>query len=136
MAKENIPPADDLPTLGDLELRVMQLIWAEQPCTERSIWDLLRQEREIGRTTVLKTIQRLEAKGMLAREPGPGPVQFRAAVEPQRLLPSLVDRFVANTLAGSPAALVSYLAGQEKLSAKDLAALRAIAKKLDADAPE
>jgi len=128
--------AKELPTLGELELRVMQLIWHEQPCTERAIWDLIRQERNVGRTTVLKTIQRLEAKELLERVAANGPVQFRAVVESQRLLPSLVERFVTNTLAGSPAALVSYLAGQEKLSAKDLAALRAIARKLDVDSAE
>lgn len=128
--------AKELPTLGELELRVMQLIWSEQPCTERAIWDLIRQERNVGRTTVLKTIQRLEAKELLERVAANGPVQFRAVVESQRLLPSLVERFVTNTLAGSPAALVSYLAGQEKLSAKDLAALRAIARKLDIDSAE
>jgi predicted transcriptional regulator len=128
--------AKEIPTLGELELRVMQLIWNEQPCAERTIWDLIRQERNVGRTTVLKTIQRLEAKGLLKRVAADGPVQFHAVVEPQRLLPSLVERFVTNTLAGSPAALVSYLAGQEKLSAKDLAALRAIARKLEADSAE
>jgi hypothetical protein len=58
-------------------------------------------------------------------------VRFRATFEPQRLLPSLVQRFVEGTLGGSFAPLVACLAGQEKLSAKDLAALKAIARKLD-----
>jgi BlaI family transcriptional regulator, penicillinase repressor len=122
--------AKELPTLGELEIRVLALVWHQQPCTERTIWDLARKERAVGRTTVLKTMQRLEAKGLLVRVPGEVPVQFRAAVEPQRLLPSLVERFVERTLGGSTAPLVAYLADQDKLSAKDLAALRAIARKL------
>lgn len=120
-----------LPTLGQLEVGVLQQIWQRQPCTERAIWDQLRAARKIGRTTVLKTIQRLEAKGLLARVPGPGPVQFRATVEPDRLLPSLVSRFVEATFGGAYGPLVACLADQQKLSAKDLAALRAIARKLD-----
>jgi len=122
--------AKELPTLGELEVRVLSLVWDEQPCAERRIWDLVRKDHAVGRTTVLKTMQRLEAKGLLVRVPGEGPVQFRAAIEPQRLLPSLVERFVARTLGGSPAPLLAYLADQERLSAKDLAALRAIARKL------
>jgi predicted transcriptional regulator len=125
--------AKELPTLGELEVRVLGLVWHEQPCAERRIWELVRQERDVARTTVLKTMQRLEAKGLLVRVPGPGPVQFRAAIDQRRLLPSLVERFVERTLGGSTAPLVAYLADHEKLSAKDLAALRAIARKLAAD---
>jgi predicted transcriptional regulator len=120
----------ELPSLGELEIRVLQLVWQEQPCTERTIWELVQQERSVGRTTVLKTMQRLEGKGLLVRETGEGPVRFRAAVGEQRVLPALVRRFVERTLAGSPEPLVAYLADSTKLSAKDLAALRAIAKKM------
>ncbi len=120
----------DLPSLGELEIRVLQLVWREQPCTERQIWDLVRLERAIGRTTVLKTMQRLEAKGLLVRDGKETPVRFRAAVEERRVLPALVRRFVERSLAGSPEPLVAYLAGSTKLSAKDLAALRAIARKV------
>lgn len=122
------------PTLGDFELAVLQLVWREQPCTERRIWDLVREERDVGRTTVLKTMQRLEAKGLLVRVGGTNPVEFRAAIQEQRLMPKLVERFVEHTLGGSTAPLVAYLADQKKLSAKDLAALRSIARKL-ADEP-
>lgn len=124
------------PTLGESEVAILQVIWSEQPCTERQVWDRLRADREIGRTTVLKTIQRLEAKGVLARIPDTAPVQFRARFEAQRLLPSLVGRFVEQTLGGSFGPLVAYLADQQKLSAKDLAALRAIARKLESETTE
>lgn len=124
------------PTLGDLEVAILQTIWGAQPCTERQVWERLRAEREIGRTTVLKTIQRLEAKGVLARVPDTAPVQFRARFEPQRLLPSLVGRFVEQTLGGSFGPLVAYLADQRQLSAKDLAALKAIARKLENEASD
>lgn len=120
----------DLPSLGELEIRVLQLVWQEQPCTERQVWDLVRAQRPIGRTTVLKTMQRLEAKGLLVRDAKEAPVRYRAAVEERRVLPALVRRFVERTLAGSFEPLVAYLADSEKLSSKDLAALRAIAKKV------
>jgi len=125
--------AKELPSLGDLELQVLRVVWQEQPCTERAVWEQIRAERDVGRTTVLKTIQRLEAKKLLARLAGAGSVQYRAAVAESRVLPAIVRRFVQGTLAGSLEPLVSYLASSEKLSAKDLAALRAIARKMAAD---
>jgi predicted transcriptional regulator len=122
-----------LPSLGELEVAVLNRFWQQQPCSERQIWDTLRGERKVGRTTILKTIQRLEAKGLLVRVPDTVPVQFRAAVEPERLLPRLVSRFVETTFGGAYGTLVACLADRKKLSAKDLAALRAIARKLDDD---
>ena len=119
-----------LPTLGELELRVLRLVWEHQPCTERAVSDFVRQEREVARTTVLKTVQRLEAKGLLVRVAGSNPVQFRAAVEERRLVPELVSRFVENVLGGSADPLVAYLTDSRKLSARDLEALRAIARKM------
>ncbi len=128
--------AKDLPSLGELEIRVLRLVWQQQPCTERQITDAIQQERSLARTTVLKTIQRLEAKGLLARLPGGGPVRFRASVPERNVLSALIGRFVESVLGGSAEPLVAYLAGSEKLSAKDLETLRNICRKIDRDAEE
>ena len=122
--------AKNIPSLGELEVRVMQLVWREQPCTERTIWELIRENRAIGRTTVLKTIQRLESKKLLVRVKDTSPVQFRAAAAEERVLPELVARFVQGVLGGSSDALVAYLGNSKDLSVKDLAALRKIAAKI------
>lgn len=122
--------AKSLPTLGELEIHVLRHVWEHQPCTERTISDLIRADRDVARTTVLKTMQRLESKGLLVRVPGEGPVQFRAAVEERRVLPALIRRFINHVLGGSAEPLVAYLADEPKLSAKDLEALREIAKKI------
>src|SRR5262249_21182193 len=92
--------AKELPSLGELEIRVLRLVWQQQPCTERQITDVIQQEREVGRTTVLKTVQRLEAKGLLARVTGEGPVRFRATIDEEHGLPALIGRFVEGVLGG------------------------------------
>lgn len=122
--------AKALPTLGELELRVLRCVWEHQPCTERQVSDLIQAERDVARTTVLKTMQRLEAKRLLTRVPGDGPVRFRAAIDQKRLLPDLIRKFVDHVLGGSAEPLVAYLADSEKLSAKDLETLRTIARKI------
>lgn len=120
-----------LPTLGELEIAVLRLVWREQPCTERQISDLLQQERPVARTTVLKTMQRLEAKGLLKRLPGESPVRFKAVHDAKRVLPELVRRFVERVLGGQSNPLVAYLADSERLSDEDVAALEDIARKID-----
>jgi BlaI family penicillinase repressor len=123
-----------IPSLGELELQVLRLVWREQPCTERRVTELVQEDRPVARTTVLKTMQRLEEKGLLARDEGPGrgPIQYRASVEEKSVLPALIQRFVERVLGGSEAPLAAYLAESDRhrLSAKDLEALRAIARKI------
>ena len=57
----------------------------------------------------------------------------RASIQEHKVLPTLIGRFVESVLGGSAEPLVAYLAGSEKLSAKDLEALRSICRKLDKD---
>jgi len=123
--------AKELPSLGELEIRVLRLVWEHQPCTERVVSDIIQSEREVARTTVLKTMQRLEGKGFLARAAGEGPVKFRAVLDRKRVLPALVSRFVDTILGGSADPLVAYLADSVKLTASDLESLRTIARKLE-----
>lgn len=126
--------AKSIPSLGDVEVQVLRLIWREQPCPERRVTELMQAERPVARTTVLKTIQRLEEKGLLVRETpsGRGPIHYRAALEERSVLPALIRRFVERVLGGSDAPLAAYLAesGNDRLSAKNLEALRDIARKI------
>jgi BlaI family transcriptional regulator, penicillinase repressor len=122
--------ADPVITLGEFQMQVLRLVWQHQPCTERHISSLVQQSRPVRRTTVLKVLQRLVAKGLLFRVPGERPILFRAALEEKRLLSGLTGRFVERVLGGSTGPLVAYLAESGKLSAKDLKALRAIAEKI------
>lgn len=117
----------DLPSIGELEIQVLQEIWRQQPCSERQVWDAVRQRREIGRTTVLKTIQRLEEKKLLRRVSGDSPIKFRALVKPQRVLTQLVRRFVDSVLGGAVDPLVNYLDGAKHLSPEDAQKLAEIA---------
>ncbi len=58
-------------------------------------------------------------------------MQYRAVVDKRRFLPAVVRRFVDRTLAGSLEPFVAYLADSKSLSAKDLAALKSIVKKME-----
>jgi BlaI family transcriptional regulator, penicillinase repressor len=122
--------AKPLPSLGEYEIQVLRLVWQHQPCTERQISDLIQKDRAVARTTVLKTLQRLEAKGLLVRVPQETPIRFRAALDESRVIPTLVGRFVDRMLGGSFGPLVACLADSRKLSDKDMKALQAIAKKI------
>ena len=71
------------PHLTDLERLAMERVWASGEATVRAVLESLNEDRSRAPrayTTVLTIMQRLEAKGMLARRPGDGPVVFRPAI--------------------------------------------------------
>ena len=49
-------------------IQVLRLVLSDHPCTDRQITKLVQQDRPVARTTVLKTMQRLEEKGLLKRD--------------------------------------------------------------------
>jgi BlaI family penicillinase repressor len=51
----------NLPDLGDLELEVMQLVWAHAPVTAEAVRE--RLERPLKESTVRTVLRRLEDKG-------------------------------------------------------------------------
>jgi predicted transcriptional regulator len=122
--------AKSIASLGEFEIKVLRLVWQNQPCTERQISDMVKKDRAVARTTVLKTLQRLEAKGLLARAPGEPPVRFRAVADERRVVPALIGKFVDGMLGGSPGPLLAYFADSGKLSDKDLKTLQTIVQKI------
>ncbi len=119
-----------IPYLGDFELRVLQLVWENEPCMERQISDLVMKERPVARTTVLKTMQRMAAKGVLVRDQSQTPIRFRAAIPQQQMLPELINRFVELVLRGSAEPLLADFGSSDRRSAQDLQTLKANARKV------
>ena len=86
------------PHLTDLERLAMERVWALGEATVRAVLEGLNEDRSRAPrayTTVLTIMQRLEAKGMLARRPGDGPVVFRPAVARDVYLGARVDAEVS-----------------------------------------
>lgn len=56
--------SDDLPELGELELKVMQLVWAHAPITAELVRE--RLDRRLKESTVRTVLRRLEEKGFVS----------------------------------------------------------------------
>lgn len=54
--------------LGELETAVMEVLWREPELTVNQVEERLQQRRQIARTTVLTTLDRMHRKGYLTRE--------------------------------------------------------------------
>jgi predicted transcriptional regulator len=77
MAKRT-DPMEDL--LGPLEQDVMEVVWDLGEATVRDVHERLVAQRKIAYTTVMTTMTRLAAKGLLARDTGSLAHRYRPAI--------------------------------------------------------
>jgi predicted transcriptional regulator len=125
-------PADrSLPT--GAELQILRVLWRSGPATVREVHDALGPRRRTGYTTVLKLLQIMHQKGLVTRDEAERSHIYRArigeSVTQRRLLRDLADR----AFGGSAASLAMQALSTEKASAEDLAEIRRLLDRKDAE---
>jgi BlaI family penicillinase repressor len=81
---------DDLPELGELELKVMQLVWAHAPITAELVRE--RLDRRLKESTVRTVLRRLEEKGFVSHSIEGRTYVFSATHDRQRVAANAVHR--------------------------------------------
>ncbi len=119
------------PTLGDLELEVLKVVWEEQPCQVSRVAEVMSDRGGYARTTVLTVMQRLTEKGFTKRRKRQGIYHYSMKKNREYVLTGLIDRFVDTVLDGSPSPIVAYLVDSGNLTPKQADTLRAIVRDLE-----
>lgn len=122
--------------LGELELAVLKTIWEHQPCTVQQVAKILGKRRGCARTTVLTVMQRLHAKDFLKRRKVGKVFHYVPTEGRNKVMSRLIGQFLDKVLDGSALPFVTYLTERKDLTQEQVAALRAIAKKLESKQKE
>lgn len=114
-------PAIPLPT--EAELEILNVLWSAGPSTVREVHNAL-SSKQTGYTTVLKQMQVMAEKGLLARSE-----RFRSHVYEARIPKEQTQRQLARNLLqrafdGSAKNLVLGVLSSQKVSARELAEIR------------
>lgn len=96
--------------LGPLEQEVMDVAWRLGDATVRDVHDELSKGRRIAYTTVMTTMTRLAAKGMLQRDTAGLAHRYRPAVSRDNYARSAVGEVLSWLLERYPEPAASYLA--------------------------
>ena len=118
--------------LGDSELETLRFVARNPRCTVREACDHFAAANGWGRTTVLKTLDRLRQKGLLEREEVEGVFRYRSTASDAEIQESLVHQFLAGSMEGSLKSFVSYLHTYPNLSKEDIQELRKLVDDLEA----
>jgi BlaI family transcriptional regulator, penicillinase repressor len=114
-----------LPDLGDLELEVMQLVWAHAPVTAEAVRE--RLERPLKESTVRTVLRRLEDKGYVTHTVEGRTYVYQAAAPRGRVAAKAVQRIVDWFCNGS---MEEVLVGMVDASMLDQRQLRLLADKV------
>lgn len=113
--------------LFDSELKVMEIIWKNEPVSAKQISLIATEAIGWNKNTTYTVIKKLEAKGFIKREE-PGFV-CTAVFTKDEILKSETQSFVNRFFGGSKKALFSALLDDEKLSENDLKELHEMLEK-------
>jgi BlaI family penicillinase repressor len=115
----------------DAELAVLQVLWEQGAASRRQLTDRLYPDGSPSYyTTVQKLLERLEAKGYVAQEQGPGVLTFRATVSRDDLISRRLLDVAEKLCEGSVTPLLINLVRSNRLSAEDLRELRTVLEQL------
>ena len=120
--------------LGEKESALLAWVAHHAPASAAEIVAGWGAQQNVARTTVTTMLERLRAKGYLKRDKVGGTYAYAPLDAHEAQLCGLVGRFVEKTLGGSLAPFVAYL-NEADLSESDVAQLREIVGKLDAQTP-
>jgi BlaI family penicillinase repressor len=111
--------------LSNFELDVMACFWNGEDLTAPQVFKLCGQARGVTYSTIKAIIDRLEAKGALARTGSAGrTIFYRAAVKREKIRKPLVKSFLRRVYGEDLRPLFAHLLREESLSEQELAYLR------------
>ena len=119
--------SDSLPELGELELEVMQLVWAHAPVTAETVRE--RLDRRLKELTVRTVLRRLEEKGYVGHSIQGRTYVFRALDDRQSVAAKAVRRVAEWFCNGS---IEEVLVGIVDFKMLDKEQLELLAKKIEA----
>lgn len=112
------------PRPTDAELAILRVLWTRGPSTVRQVLDALNGERATGYTTVLKLLQIMTDKQLVARDESDRTHVYQARFSEADTQRQLVDDLADRAFGGSAMQLVMRALDGRQTSQADLAEIR------------
>ncbi|MFO8156451.1 MAG: BlaI/MecI/CopY family transcriptional regulator [Pseudomonadota bacterium] len=113
------------PNLGELEIAVMDHVWATGEVTAKAAHEALGEERGITLNTVQSTLERLHRKQLLKRAKRSHAYAYSARVTREELVGGLFNEVLARFGGDPDTSMAAFVDAAERLSDDVLEALEA-----------
>jgi len=113
---------------------VLRALWQGGPSTVRQVHEVLKQKKDLGYTTVLKALQVMAEKGLVTRDESERSHVYAPTSTEDQTQRSLVDDLMSRAFGGSAAKLVMHALSSRPASGEELAQIRELLDRAEADA--
>ena len=120
-----------LSPLGETEMEILNHVWKLGEASVADVREEILKTREIAYTTVMTIMKNLSDKSYLKyRKEGMSYI-YSAAVHPDQVRFSLIDRLIDKVFQGSPKDLVQTLVQSENLTEKERNEIKKLIDKME-----
>ena len=109
--------------LGDLQLKIMKLLWERKEATVAEVHQAVARERELAYTTVATMLRKMEARGLVKHRTEGRSFIYRPAIAADAVTRGMADHLLEGLFEGSLADLVSHLLMTREVSREELSKL-------------
>jgi predicted transcriptional regulator len=106
------------------ELEILKVLWSTGPSTLGEVWNAVRANRRVARTTIATTLGTMLGKGLVTRERGPQVYLWSAAVNEESTAERAAKQLLDQVFDGSAHRLMVHLIQGGELNERDLDAIR------------
>lgn len=124
----------NLPRPTDAELAVLNVLWDRGPSTVRQIHEVLSGGRDLGYTTVLKSLQVMTEKGLVLRDESERSHVYAATQTATQTQRSLLGDLMERAFGGSAAQLVIQALHAKRATKQELAEIRRLLEQAEGGA--
>lgn len=122
------PPASE-PT--DVELQILEDLWAHGPSTLGEVHDRLAPQRGTGYTTTQRMLNVMADKGLLERDDSVRPAVYRAAKTRESTQQGMLDRLLHKAFGGSAAKMLVQLLSSKDVSPDELDEVKRLIREME-----
>jgi predicted transcriptional regulator len=106
--------------LGDLQLRIMKVLWERGPASVADVHEALRTEAALAYTTIATMLRKMEARGLVTHDSEGRRFLYRAAIEPDVVTRSMANDVLDRLFEGRLADMLDHLLSTREISREEL----------------
>ena len=107
--------------LGDLQLKIMKVLWQRNECTVSDVFEVVSKERDLAYTTIATMLRKMEARGLITHRAEGRTFVYRAAIDAHAVTSNMSGHLLDRLFEGSLADLVCHLLKTREVSRDELA---------------
>jgi predicted transcriptional regulator len=112
-------------------MEILEVLWSLNSATVREVHEALQPARQTGYTTVLKLMQIMASKGLLARDESQRSHVYTPTVARESVQRTVLGEVIDRAFRGSTSAMVMHALSSRRASADELAQIRDLIDQLE-----